>query len=118
MHIILSLVVLHKWPLHQLDVKNAFLNGNLYDTVYMEQPPDFVDSHFPNHVCHLKKSLYGLKQDPRAWFQRLNSFLLSIGFSCSRADPSLFIFEKDFIILYLLVYVDDIILTINNVSIM
>ncbi|GKE30562.1 retrovirus-related pol polyprotein from transposon TNT 1-94, partial [Tanacetum coccineum] len=58
--IVLSLVVLHKWPLHQLDVKNAFLNGNLTDIVFMEQPPGFVDSKFPNHVCRLKKALYGL----------------------------------------------------------
>lgn len=89
--IILSLVVLNKWPLHQLDVKNAFLNGNLSDTVYMEQPPGFVDSRFTNHVYRLKKALYGLKQAPRAWFQRISSFLLSIGFSCSQVDPSLFV---------------------------
>ena len=114
--VVLSLAVLHKWPLHQLDVKNAFLNGNLTDTVFMEQPPGFVDSKFPNHVCRLKKALYGLKQAPRAWFQRLSAFLISIGFSCSRADTSLFVFKKDACILYLLVYVDDIILTGNNVA--
>ncbi|GJV09118.1 putative reverse transcriptase domain-containing protein [Tanacetum coccineum] len=60
--IVLSLAVLHKRPLHQLDVKNAFLNDNLNDTVFMEQPPGFVDSKLPNHVCHLKKALYRLKQ--------------------------------------------------------
>ncbi|GJU76881.1 retrovirus-related pol polyprotein from transposon RE1 [Tanacetum coccineum] len=105
-----------QWPLHQLDVKNAFLNGNLSDIVYMEQPPGFVDSRFPNHVFRLKKALYGLKQAPRAWFQRLSFFLISIGFTCSRADTSLFVFKKDSNVLYLLVYVDDIILTRNNAN--
>ncbi|KAL7615195.1 hypothetical protein Lser_V15G05763 [Lactuca serriola] len=82
----------------------------------MEQPPRFVDDRFPNHVCKLKKALYGLKQVPQAWFQQLNSFLVSLGFICSRADTSLFVFKRDSHILYLLVYVDDIIVTGNHPS--
>lgn len=105
---------MQNWPLHQLDVINAFLNGLLYDTVFMEQPPGFIDEQFLLHVCRLKKTLYGLKQPAQAWFQRLGAFLLDFGFSCSRADTSLFVFNKDTILLYLLVYVDDIILTGNN----
>nr|GFA31868.1 retrovirus-related Pol polyprotein from transposon TNT 1-94 [Tanacetum cinerariifolium]GFA32017.1 retrovirus-related Pol polyprotein from transposon TNT 1-94 [Tanacetum cinerariifolium] len=66
--IILSLAFLNRWPLHQLDIKDAFLNGNLNDIVYMEQPSGFIDSRAPNHVCCLKKALYGLKQAPRAGF--------------------------------------------------
>ncbi|KAJ9552360.1 hypothetical protein OSB04_016405 [Centaurea solstitialis] len=112
--IVLSLAVLNNWPLRQLDVKNAFLHGHLNETVFMEQPPGFVDSQYPNHVCRLKKALYGLKQAPRAWFQRLSSFLTQLGFTCSRADTSLFVFRRNSCILYLLVYVDDIILTGNN----
>ncbi|KAD3337749.1 hypothetical protein E3N88_33269 [Mikania micrantha] len=112
--IVLSLAVLNNWKLHQLDVKNAFLNGNLSETVFMEQPPGFINPNFPNHVCKLSKALYGLKQAPRAWFQRLSTFLLSYGFTCSRADTSLFIFTRNSCIMYLLVYVDDLILTGNN----
>lgn len=60
--IILALAVMRNWPLHQLDVKNAILHGILPKPVYMEQPPGYVDPRFPNHVCHLKKALNGLKQ--------------------------------------------------------
>ena len=68
-HVVLSLVVTNKWPLRQLDVKNAFLNGTLTENVYIEQPTGYIDPRYPNHVCQLKKALYGLKQAPRAWFQ-------------------------------------------------
>ncbi|XP_042966148.1 uncharacterized mitochondrial protein AtMg00810-like [Carya illinoinensis] len=84
----------------------------------MEQPPGYIDPCFPDHVCQLKKALYGLKQAPRAWFQRLSSFLTHLGFSCSRADPSLFIFHKQSDIIYLLLYVNDIIITGNNSSLL
>uniref|UniRef100_A0A2N9IZ37 Reverse transcriptase Ty1/copia-type domain-containing protein n=1 Tax=Fagus sylvatica TaxID=28930 RepID=A0A2N9IZ37_FAGSY len=116
--VVLSLAVTNKWPLRQLDVKNAFLNGSLTEHVYMEQPPGYIDPRFPHHVCHLKKALYGLKQAPRAWFQRFSSFLLTLGFSCSRADTSLFVFHQQSGIIYLLLYVDDIIITGNNSSLL
>ncbi|KAJ0608733.1 putative RNA-directed DNA polymerase [Helianthus annuus] len=114
--VILSLATIYNWPLRQLDVRNAFLNGNLTETVYMEQPTRFIDPKFPNHVCCLKKALYGLKQAPRAWFQRLSTFLLANGFVCSQADTSLFIFKKGTALIYLLVYVDDIIITGSDSS--
>lgn len=80
----------------------------------MEQPLGFVDPQRPNHVCKLNKALYGLKQAPRSWFHRLSTFLLSNGFSCSRADTSLFIYKRGSCIMYLLVYVDDLLLTGNH----
>ncbi|XP_023763032.2 uncharacterized mitochondrial protein AtMg00810-like [Lactuca sativa] len=80
----------------------------------MEQPPGFANPQFPDYVCHHKKALYVLKQAPRAWFQRLSMFLLQQGFRCSHSDSSLFVFHKNSCILYLVVYVDDIILIGND----
>lgn len=108
---------MHQWPFHQLDVKILFLNGMISETVFMEQPPGFVDEKYHLHVCRLKKALYGLKQSPRAWFQRLSTFLLALGFSCNHADTSLFVFKQLSTLLYVLIYVDDIILTENISSI-
>ena len=77
----------------------------------MAQPQGFIDQAQPGYVCKLHKSLYGLKQAPRAWFERFTSQLENLGFTASSADPSLFIYKSHNEILYLLLYVDDIILT-------
>nr|GEW43151.1 hypothetical protein [Tanacetum cinerariifolium] len=75
----------------QMDVKTAFLNGNLREEVYVSQPDGFVDINNPNHVYKLKKALYGLKQDPHAWYDMLSSLLISQDFSKVSVDPTLFI---------------------------
>ena len=100
--------------MRQLDVKIAFLHGFLKETVYMEQPPGFKGLEQPDHVCKLQHSLYGLKQAPRAWFHRLSQFLLHIGFTCSKADSSFFIYETNTIIVLMFVYVDDVVIIGNN----
>ncbi|GJX13772.1 ribonuclease H-like domain-containing protein, partial [Tanacetum coccineum] len=113
---VLSLAVSRDWPIHQLDVKNAFLHGHLSETVYMHQPLGFVDPAHPDYVCHLKRSLYGLKQASRAWFQRFASYATRVGFQHSKTDSSLFIFHRGTDIAYLLLYVDDIILTTSSTT--
>ncbi|GJU75703.1 ribonuclease H-like domain-containing protein [Tanacetum coccineum] len=115
---VLSLAVSRQWPIHQLDVKNAFLHGHLTETVYMHQPPGFTDSAHSDYVCLLQKSLYGLKQAPRAWFQRFSSYVIRAGFYHSKTDSSLFIFHKGQDTAYLLLYVDDIILTASSTSLL
>jgi transposase InsO family protein len=114
--LILALAVTYNWPLRQLDVRNAFLHGFLKEEVYMIQPPGYVDPHHPQHVCRLQKSIYGLKQAPRAWFESFTTQLLNLGFQSSHADSSLFIYKEGSVIAFLLLYVDDIVLTGNNVQ--
>jgi hypothetical protein len=109
--VVLSLAVAFNWPIKQLDVSNAFLHGFLDEEVYMEQPQGFIDESRPEYICRLHKSLYGLKQAPRAWFQRFSTHLLDIGFQESSVDHSLFTLQQAKSKLFVLVYVDDIIIT-------
>lgn len=102
---------MNKWSLRQLDVKNAFLHGDLEEEVYMRQPLGFEDSQHPEFVCRLAKSLYGLKQAPRAWNAKFTGYLPALGFKSSHSDPSLFVKHEGSDIVILLLYVDDIILT-------
>jgi hypothetical protein len=111
---VLSIVASHQWPIHQLDVKNAFVHGHLEETVYCEQPPGFVDPAHPDYVCLLQKSLYGLKQDPRAWNKQFETYLRSLGFVASALDTSLFVYRNGDDIAYLLLYVDDIVFTASS----
>lgn len=111
--LVLSLAVSNNWNIRQLDINNAFLQGTLTDAVYVTQPPGFVDPHHPTHVCQLKKALYGLKQAPRAWYTELKNHLITMGFRNTISDSSLFVFQDAGVIIYLLVYVDDIIVTSN-----
>ena len=76
----------------------------------MQQPPGFEDARFPSHVCKLQRALYGLKQSPRAWYARLSARLLALGFASSKADTSLFFFRYRDVQIYMLVYVDDIVI--------
>ena len=80
--VLLSLAANLDWPLQQLDVKNAFLNGDLEEEVYMDSPPGF-ESQLNQKICKLQKSLYGLKQSPRAWFERFAQFIKKLGYSVS-----------------------------------
>jgi len=97
-------------------VKNAFLHGTLTETVYCSQPSGFEDSAHPDFVCRLNKSFYGLKQDPRAWYSRFAAFLVSLGFVESKSDTSLFVLRRQSDTAYLLLYVDDIILTASSMD--
>ncbi|KAJ9555155.1 LOW QUALITY PROTEIN: hypothetical protein OSB04_009769 [Centaurea solstitialis] len=111
---VLSISISRNWPIHQFDVKNAFLHGDLTETVYMRQPPGYVNNSFPDHVCRLRKALYGLKQAPRAWYHRFAVYVSSLGFLSSKTDTSLFTYHRDSDTIYLLLYVDDIILSASS----
>ena len=109
--IIFTLAVSRGWDIQQIDINNAFLNGDLHEEVFMSQSDGFVDQAKPTYVCKLHKTLYGLKQAPRAWFETLRGALLTWGFHNSVSDTSLFYSHKHGRMLLLLVYVDDILIT-------
>ncbi|GKF40386.1 retrovirus-related pol polyprotein from transposon TNT 1-94 [Tanacetum coccineum] len=105
----------HKsFPIYQMDVKTAFLNGPLKEEVYVAQPDKFVDPDHPNKVYRLRKALYGLKQAPRASYDELSNFLISKGFTKGTIDPTLFTIRYGKDILLVQVYVDDIIFESTN----
>ncbi|KAL9259036.1 Retrovirus-related Pol polyprotein from transposon RE1-like protein [Drosera capensis] len=110
---LLAVAAVRKWDLFQMDVKNAFLNGDLSEDVYMKPPPGY--DHPTNKVCRLRKALYALKQAPRAWYGKFHSTLGQLGFTTSSYDSALFIKKSSAGIILLLLYVDDMIITGDNI---
>ena len=93
-----------------MDVKSSFLHGNLHEEIYMEQPPSFIlDESSP--IFHLKKSLYGIKQAPHAWYAKMDSFLLATGFSRCHSNNNVYTKRVDGHLIILVLYVDDLVLT-------
>lgn len=112
--VLLSVAANHGWSLSQMDVKNAFLHGELEEEVYMKIPPGHPLCGDPSRVCKLNKSIYGLKQSPRAWHAKLSSTLEDFGFTRSSADSSLYVQTGQTEKLMVLIYVDDLIITGSN----
>ncbi|GJS32479.1 putative RNA-directed DNA polymerase [Tanacetum coccineum] len=110
---LLAIAVKRDWIIHQLDVNNAFLHGDLDEEVYMKIPQGFSNDN-ETRVCRLRKSLYGLKQASRNWYHKFTTFLRSLNFRQSKADHSLFIYEAGSTMVVVLIYVDDVIITENN----
>eukprot|EP00253_Pinus_taeda_P013227 PITA_13227 len=109
--LVLALAAQFKWKVHQMDVKSAFLNGDLQEEVYMTQPPGFKIASQEQKVCRLAKALYGLKQAPRAWYMKIDQYLTDHGFQWSPSDANLYIKHIGDDILLVVVYVDDLIIT-------
>ncbi|CAL1359087.1 unnamed protein product [Linum trigynum] len=113
---VFTLALSSNWPIYQFDVNNAFLQGPLQEEVYMTQPPGFRDPAHPDHVCRLRRAIYGLRQAPRAWYDALSAFLISCGFVKTCSDASLFVYSRNGVQAYFLMYVDDLLLTGNDAS--
>ena len=107
----ISLTATYHWDLHQLDIKNVFLHGDLQEEVYMEQPPRLVDQGEIGKVCRLRKSLYGLKQSPHVWFGKFSQGIKEFGMQKSKFDHFVFYRNLSSSIILLIVYVDDIVIT-------
>ena len=111
---LLAVAAASKLDLFQMDVKNAFLNGDLSEEVYMQPPPSLsIDS---NKVYHLRRALYGLKQAPRVWFAKFSSTISHLGYMASHYDSTLFLRRTDKDTILLLLYVDDMIITSNDLN--
>jgi len=108
---VLAIAASRNWSTKQLDVSNAFLHGHLKEQVFYQQPTGFIDKDKPNVVCLLDRSMYGLRQAPRAWFDWFAAFIRTLGFTATRSNSSLFTLHHGNNIVYLLLYVDDIVLT-------
>ena len=110
-----ALVAQNGWKFHQMDVKTVFLNGALKDNVFMSQPEGFVVKGQEHKVYKLVKSLYGLKQAPCAWYEKLTRHIRKLNFKhYDIDDANLFVKKFGKIVVYLVVYVDDILMTWNN----
>jgi len=114
--VLLSIVALFDLEVEQLDVKTAFLHGDLEEQIYMKQPEGFVVEGKEDHACLLKKSLYGLKQSPRQWYKRFDSFM--IGHNYSRSNYDSCVYHKkllDGTYVYLVLYVDDMVIASKSI---
>jgi hypothetical protein len=105
----LSIVVSKGWEIHQMDMKNAFIHGDLSGEVYMEQPRGFMQNSYL--VCRLKKFLYGLKWALRAWYANMDSYQLSQNFVRCKSDPNVYMLKTTDSLLLLVMYVDDLLIT-------
>ena len=111
---LLAIAAVSKWDPFQMNIKNAFLNGDLSEEVYMQPPPDLsVES---NKICRLRRALYGLKQAPQAWFAKFISTIFRLGYTASTYDFALFLRCTDKGTILLLLYVDDMIITGDDLN--
>jgi hypothetical protein len=108
---ILALSAQMGWRIHQMDVKTAFLNWIIEEEVYIEQPEGFETFDRESHVCRLKRAMYGLKQTPCAWYTRIDSYFIGLGFTKSEVHANLYQIIVEGKLLIIVLYVDDLILT-------
>ncbi|KAD3641550.1 hypothetical protein E3N88_30774 [Mikania micrantha] len=114
--VLIAVAISNGWSLFQMDVNNAFLYGTLDHVIYIDQPLGFESLTYLKHVCKLKKAIYSLKQSPRAWYGKISEFLEVNGFISMPSDASLFVKQSEMEITVVLVYVDDLIITGNDMN--
>ena len=116
--IIMALVAHYDLELHQMDVKTAFLNGNIDETIYMVQPENFESNDSKQLVCRLKRSIYGLKQASRQWYRKFDQVITSFGFKENTVDQCIYLKFSGSKFIILVLYVDDILLASSDVGLL
>ena len=116
--IIMALVAQYDMELHQMDVKTAFLNGELDEVIYMKQPEGFIEAGKEEMVCRLRKSIYGLKQASRQWYKKFDSVISSFGFTENLVDECVYLKTVGNQFIFLVLYVDDILLASSNMKLL
>jgi hypothetical protein len=114
--VLLSIVAIHDLELHQMDVKTAFLNGHLEEEIYMHQPEGFIKPGEEHLVCKLNRTLYGLKQSPRVWYQTIDKFFAEMGFKRIEGDYGLYVIWTEQVKCIIALYVDDLLLACNTMA--
>ena len=116
--IIMALVAHHDLELHQMDVETVFLNEDLEENVYMDQPRGFLVEGKEHMVCKLKKSIYGLKQASHQWYLKFNDIVVSFGFNENTVDWCIYLKVSESKVIFLILYIDDILLATNNLGLL
>ena len=112
--LVLAISASKHWEVHHMDVKSAFLHGDLHEEIYMKHPEGYITD--PSLVCKLKKSLYGLKQAPREWYSKMDAFLLSQNFQRCRSDTNVYLQQHDDHLIIIVLYVDDLLITGSTIA--
>ncbi|GJS17782.1 retrotransposon protein, putative, ty1-copia subclass [Tanacetum coccineum] len=113
--ILIAIAAYYDYEIWQMDVKTAFLNGYLNEEVYMEHLEGFVNKKYPNRVCKLKRSIYGLKQTSRQWNKRFDDEIKKFGFTQNCDEPCVYLKASGSNVTFLILYVDDILIMGNNI---
>ena len=116
--ILLSIVAHYNYEIWQVDVKTTFLNGNLEEEIYMMQPEGFITKNQEHMVCKLKRSIYELKQASRSWNTRFDQAIKLFGFEQNLDEPGVYKRYRDKVVIFVVLYVDDILLIGNDVGVM
>ncbi|GJW24917.1 retrotransposon protein, putative, ty1-copia subclass [Tanacetum coccineum] len=113
--ILIAIAAYYDYEIWQMDVKTAFLNGRLDEDIYMVQPEGYVNPKYPNRVCKLQRSIYGLKQASRQWNKRFDEEIKKFGFTQNRDEPCVYRKASGSNVVFLILYVDDILIMGNNI---
>ena len=116
LRLLLAIATHFNFTVHQMDVKTAFLNGELEEDIYMQQPPYYESREYPTHSCKLHKAIYGLKQSPRQWYQKFNNFMLTHGYTRFLSNANVYTRSGQDYYLLVAIYVDDIILASGSLD--